>query len=444
MNELNILFIIENTISHLEPNLAFAKKMQEFNRDFKIYFFLDQCFKEKVESCGFVFFESKSISPYLRVKNLGINYFQKLFFQLNSNLYELRKQELAGYLKSFTPSYVFLDAFCFSDFLILEDLKISSPACKVFLVQSSFNTYKSRFNFPISSRNIPSTNFKHISWIKNELEWILYFLSRKLKRIKEFVVFLGFDDYSLLKRKICEINTQYNSNIRLNVKKSYFPAFCDLKEIFLVPKSLEFTNHEVNNGIYTGLLMSKTSSEILPNIDFVSTVYKAKILISISSIHNIHSKEYYLNIYKVLIYLTNLISDCLFVIIIPEKFQQPFMLKLCDKNVLIYDYISQMNSLFKFDLLLSHGGTNSILESIIEECPLLIILFNKDLDQNGNAARIKFHGCGDFVDFREPLEVWMKKINFMLANLDYYRGNIKSMKERIFSENLKWESELFS
>ncbi|MHA8098194.1 glycosyltransferase [Aquirufa aurantiipilula] len=444
MNEVKILFIVENTISHLEPNLAFAKKMQEFNSDFKIYFCLDQCFKEKVEGYGFVFFEAKSISPFLRVKNIGINYLQKLFFQLNSNLYELRKQELAGYLKNFTPSYVFLDAFCFSDFLILEDLKISSPACKVFLVQSSFNTYKSRFNFPISSRIIPSTKFKHILWIKNELEWILYFLSRKLKRIKEFIIFLGFDDYSLLKRKICEINKQYNSTIRLNVKKSYFLSFCDLKEIYLVPKSLEFMSHEVNNGIYTGLLMSKTSSEILPNIDFVSTDYKAKILISISSIHNVYSEEYYLNIYKVLIYLTNLISDCLFVIIIPEKFQQPFMLKLCNKNVLIYDYISQQYSLFKFDLLLSHGGTNSILESIIEECPLLIVLFNKDLDQNGNAARIKFHGCGDFVDFRVPLRGWVEKINFILANLDFYRSNIKSIKKRVLLENFNLENEIFS
>lgn len=112
-------------------------------------------------------------------------------------------------------------------------------------------------------------------------------------------------------------------------------------------------------------------------------------------------------------------------------------------NLYATHFLPQRSLLPQVDLFISHGGANSILESILAECPILVTLNNSIFDQNGNAARIKFHGCGEFVDFYAPLLQWQKELDKMIENKLSYKTKIQFLKKKIQEEVYDLESLVF-
>jgi UDP:flavonoid glycosyltransferase YjiC (YdhE family) len=113
-------------------------------------------------------------------------------------------------------------------------------------------------------------------------------------------------------------------------------------------------------------------------------------------------------------------------------------------NLYATHFLPQRGLLPKVDLFISHGGANSILESILSECPILITLSNSIFDQNGNAARIKFHGCGEFIDFNQPLNKWTNKVELILQQSNSYKIRIQQLKKKIQEEVYDLENLLFA
>ena len=64
-------------------------------------------------------------------------------------------------------------------------------------------------------------------------------------------------------------------------------------------------------------------------------------------------------------------------------------------NVLVLDWAPQLEVLAHADVAITHGGTSSIHECIVNGVPVLVCPPNRpDLDQTGNAARVVYHGLG--------------------------------------------------
>lgn len=65
-----------------------------------------------------------------------------------------------------------------------------------------------------------------------------------------------------------------------------------------------------------------------------------------------------------------------------------------DDNVFIRENIPQHNVLQYADLMITHGGLNSVLECLHFNVPMLIYPVNPHFDQKGNGARVRFAGLG--------------------------------------------------
>jgi zeaxanthin glucosyltransferase len=61
-------------------------------------------------------------------------------------------------------------------------------------------------------------------------------------------------------------------------------------------------------------------------------------------------------------------------------------------NVAIWEQVPQLAVLRQADLMITHGGANSLKESILSGVPLLV--YPRRADQPGNAARVVYHGLG--------------------------------------------------
>jgi len=77
-------------------------------------------------------------------------------------------------------------------------------------------------------------------------------------------------------------------------------------------------------------------------------------------------------------------------------------------NVYLFNWVSQLRVLSKSDCCINHGGMNSINECIHHSVPMLIYSM-KNIEQNGNAVRMAYHGLAIAGDKDKDSEVEIHK-----------------------------------
>lgn len=93
--------------------------------------------------------------------------------------------------------------------------------------------------------------------------------------------------------------------------------------------------------------------------------------------------------------------------------------------------IPQFTILSMIDVFLTHGGPNSIMESIYQLTPMLVFPLNDVYDQNGNEARVKYHQVGLLMNLNDSEQKIKNSINKVLANYDYYQKNLTLIRQKI-------------
>lgn len=95
-------------------------------------------------------------------------------------------------------------------------------------------------------------------------------------------------------------------------------------------------------------------------------------------------------------------------------------------NVIVVDRAPQLELLKRVTMMITHGGTNSIMECIYFGVPMIV--FPLGADQPGNAARVIYHGLGVGGDVRK---VDVKRMQELIETVDrsyYIRMQIKKMQ----------------
>ncbi|CAD5255173.1 MULTISPECIES: glycosyltransferase [unclassified Imperialibacter] len=101
-------------------------------------------------------------------------------------------------------------------------------------------------------------------------------------------------------------------------------------------------------------------------------------------------------------------------------------------NVRVFQSVPQKELLPYVDLMLTHGGLNSIRECIDKEVPMLIYPLTKKWDQPGNAARAVFHGLALKGNIRTANAISIgKKIDEVLSNKAFFIDSLRTMKKYI-------------
>ncbi|TVR68710.1 MAG: hypothetical protein EA408_13190, partial [Marinilabiliales bacterium] len=93
------------------------------------------------------------------------------------------------------------------------------------------------------------------------------------------------------------------------------------------------------------------------------------------------------------------------------------------------------------DIMITHGGMNTITECILHEIPMLVYPVSPDWDQPGNGARVMYHKIGlrggIFIDSQKTI---IKKLGLIKANYDFYKTNIRHMKTQLEKKNNSFEA----
>jgi UDP:flavonoid glycosyltransferase YjiC (YdhE family) len=91
-------------------------------------------------------------------------------------------------------------------------------------------------------------------------------------------------------------------------------------------------------------------------------------------------------------------------------------------HVYIFDYLPQLEILKKARLFITHGGLNSIKESIACGVPMLVYPLEHKVDQRGNASRVLYHRLGLRGDIEaDAIPEIRLKISALLTDPSYSR-----------------------
>ena len=115
-------------------------------------------------------------------------------------------------------------------------------------------------------------------------------------------------------------------------------------------------------------------------------------------------------------------------------------------NVYFFKSVHQLAQLSRSKIFVTHGGFNSIKESIHFEVPMIVYPINSDYDQIGNSARIRYHviGLAERHLEKETTRGFLIKINTLLRDYDYYIMNIVRLKKSIQVESTNLNDILLS
>jgi UDP:flavonoid glycosyltransferase YjiC (YdhE family) len=108
-------------------------------------------------------------------------------------------------------------------------------------------------------------------------------------------------------------------------------------------------------------------------------------------------------------------------------------------NVFLFQAVPQLYVIKQADLVICHGGMQTITECLLLQTPMLVFPLNQELDQPGNAARVVYHKIGLRGNLKSDKPKAIEdKIDKLLGNKAYYLGNIKHLKrEMLDSEDFE-------
>jgi UDP:flavonoid glycosyltransferase YjiC (YdhE family) len=443
MTKIKIICIIENSISHLNPVFNLFHALLKRGNNLDPYFFSHISFQSIIEENGFHFIECKSLNFGLENHEIFCqNYLQKLHFCLNENNFENRRIDLLGHVEKIRPNYIFVDSILWGDHVVLEKIKSEKFDFKIKNIQTLFNADFSTKNLPLHSRFVPS-KFDFIGRTTIYLVWLRYWIIKLIKSTAYQFKFLGYTEFRKIKIQLNEINKTRNFKLKINPWNSFCPRLSTIETLLLLPKSVEFSSQSDSSIKHLGYFGNQVADTEEANLLLKnSTDFDKVILISQGSLQrelNSDLNSFYLKFLA----LVKLYPSYYFIASFDKSFLETTDLSGY-ANLYATHFLPQRGLLPKVDLFISHGGANSILESILSECPILITLSNSIFDQNGNAARIKFHGCGEFIDFNQPLNKWTNKVELILQQSNSYKIRIQQLKKKIVEEVYDLENLIFA
>jgi zeaxanthin glucosyltransferase len=107
------------------------------------------------------------------------------------------------------------------------------------------------------------------------------------------------------------------------------------------------------------------------------------------------------------------------------------------QNLYVFDNVPQSALLEHCDIVINHGGINTIVECIVAEKPMIVYPLSLDWDQPGCAARVVYHSIGVKGVIRranaKSIERLIKKV---IAQEEFYVENVRKLKAKFVDKSL--------
>ncbi|MCU7549954.1 glycosyltransferase [Chitinophagaceae bacterium LB-8] len=421
-----IIFKCLDTASHYNATYKLAQELM--NRNHRVIYLGHQSFKETIIRQGFEFYNHANFTTHEKAPE-G-NWIKKLIFRYKINQqyknYFLNGSPLEAAISKFKPDLMILDVSLSALFPILLEKKIKFM---VFTTKVSLN--KAPLVPPFTSSFIPKNNIW--SRIQVALLWQGRLLKNQYAKLIDRIKFFGASNFELTKKYLQRNNYAPKEIINQN-RVTHF-GIKIAPEIILSLQEFDFPREIENNQLYMCPCVNLSRNE-LPMDHHISEILLKSEKNSFEKIvycsFGSYDSKYKMTRIMFLIKLLNVFLKKRNYLLLASTGRDinPAWFNFNAPNIYLYQNLSQLEILSKCDLMINQGGMQSIQECILKEVPMLVYPLNPELDQEGNAARVVYHGLGVRGNMIKDTEAEIdSKIEKVLQE-STFKSNIKNLKAR--------------
>ncbi|MFA5921359.1 MAG: glycosyltransferase [Methylococcaceae bacterium] len=427
-----ILFVILHEISVLNASFRLARDLENSGKEIRYVGLLDS--EEIVRSNGYAYspvfqeqfplgsatklgFEDLSQLGFLRY----IRVFPErlaLFRSFTEYLVAGGDGEFIELLRGINPDIIVFSGSPYIEWAMLMAYPLKKKA--VYL-HATFSPCENSGLPPASSEIIPVGG--------SVLEKLRILLAWKRKKIVDKMKFAGFgsctkrlaDKYGL-KTNIYRHDTGgYKKNVGIT-----------LPELFAFPPEFDFSPVKVPGQYFIGPLVCHERRE--PDFPWQKLDGSRPLIYCTFGTHVWFSHERYKHLYGIIMDTATCTQEWQWVIttgyaITPDEFDA------IPENVVLVKMAPQANLLKKANIMISHGGTSTISECIINGVPIIVLPMGDD--QYGNAARIAYHGIGVRGDIKKLSIPYLLNLIKIVDVSSYFRSQVKLMQEKFLEMEVK-------
>jgi UDP:flavonoid glycosyltransferase YjiC (YdhE family) len=430
---------------HINACITLAKFLS--SQDFHICFSGLPDFKNKIRNEGFNY---HVISPFLQIpgtEKIGTHGPMKT---LMDNLGQSRLNKIKTGFDKFTYDYDCMIKSIQPDIIFLDDhyahkaFYYSKYRIPLITIQTMLPPLKSKSVPPFQSTYIPKDSMlskKFTEWL-----WKKHIVTQFFKKLKNNILTLGQTDLNVF-RSLCP-----DSELTIQRERCFGVGIRELPMISTSPKAFDFPRSTMNTEVYYFGKHENSSFEKIEDrrlLDLLKKVQEQKnlgqdkmlIYCSLGTLTQIREKICRKFFRKIILTAKN--HPAIEFILSTGQHFDINDLSDTPENLRIFSLVPQKQLLEHVDIMITHGGLNSIRECIDAEVPMIVYPMNKKADQPGNAARVAFHNLGVTGNIRTASSRSIsKKIRSVLEERDRFKRSHGNMKQKIRESNRSEEKKI--
>jgi zeaxanthin glucosyltransferase len=423
-----IVFLTYHGTGHFNACLRVAKILRE---KYDVVFAGVQFFQQYMTDQGFQYYPLTTV-PF----GLGLEewmnsvqkrtplYFHTLRDRWQNRLYHLRKKDLDTMLDDLDPTLILLDAQQSTDFIILYP-ELKKRSIRLALFHAMLPTTLAEGLPPINSLVLPG-NKQEVKRAQRTA-WIEKLKKHGPQKLK----FFGADDPMIIRRNIKRnrIPPQY----LLRELSAFNYVVTGVHELILTSRQLDFAearitpyHHYIGSCIDFSRLDAADPAYLAVRDTIMNTAKEKQLSLIYCSFGTLPQRDQAL-VVRFLQKLIEATRDQNYLLLIAQKLEPGHELNAA--HVHIFNYLPQLDVLSRVNLFITHGGLNSVKESIALNVPMLVYPIETKADHYGNSSRVVHHGAGLRGNTEtDTIPEIKKKISELLTN-PVYKENIRRLNE---------------
>ena len=443
-----ILFDPDPSTGHYNASYGLAECLK--NNGHRIVYVGIEEFREVIYKKGWEFYtlEPHPI-PFIYLESKQYGSFVTWVNNITESLTRKREKQFMkiqntfdNTIKKINPDLILLDAFQIGKAVYYHKFNL-----KLITFQSMVATNEDSFAPPFRYSFVPSESILSDLYVK--FLWKKRILWKNL-RIHFYRLWHFKQGYiEQLRKTAQQTGFPFDKEFDINHYVGYGFSFRSIPELILSPPEFDFRRKFKPNQYLVGPIMhyqrdsNHSDSRCLKVLDTINSV-KAnsnnKIAFIYCSLGTNTFKELELvnKFFQKIRHLCFTNKD-ICVMLSVGKHYDTNLLGNIPTNLFVFTTVPQMEILKHCDIMITHGGMNTLTECIINEIPMLVFPLVKIWDQPGNAARVVYHGLGLKGTIKgDSVTRIQSKINDILNNYQLFKDKLSLMHGRF---NLDYKKE---
>ena len=424
-----ILILPANIRSHIEATVGLAKTLAE--EDYNVVYGCSESSFTLLKAYGF---SHVDIRNHIFLRRGFNNSNSSVFTRFTTNVYDrilrtmdLNAKSLASKWKisivDVNPDLIFLDKMLNYNFTFFKSLNIP-----IISFQTTMDVRPHYIRMPLNQ-------FSKVEqgWYKKlivKLAWSFHLTKKQMSSLKCI-----FNDERSVSRRLLG-NKLFRATFDESV--SYGTLIRSVPTITLSPRTFGYPESET---FHSSTQFYKPIVQLSAKDGAILHPFKRNIYCAVGSLAYQHPDV----ARNIVASVASAIKDCPdlnLIVSLGRCINASFLPKA--ENVQYHQWVNQQLVLAHADLFVTHGGLNSIMESIVGGTPMLVIPLNENFDQPANAKRVADLKIGSYIRAVHASPIKVKHEMYTILKDQTYKDNIQLLKMNFHTERLNNKENLLS